>query len=136
MTYTTCICHITMFSRLPHEIIDNHIMPYAYNLQPKELLLDIKSWNTDINLIYYNYFTESARPFSKYNELILLNDLERFIKQNSDSLSNSNISSLLKIFLIDKTENMMRKIRLLIGLLTPRERTMFFNQFILEDLDD
>lgn len=125
-----------MFSRLPHEIIDNHIMPYAYNLQPKELLLDIKSWNTDMNLISYNYFTESMRPFSKYNELILLNDLERFIKQNSVSLSNSRISSLLKIFLIDKTENMMRKIRLLIGLLTPRERTMFFNQFILEDLDD
>ena len=65
MTYNTCICHIIMFSRLPHEIIDNHIMPYAYNLQPKELLLDIRTFVSDFSLISSVYHTQYKQSCNK-----------------------------------------------------------------------
>ena len=144
MTYNTCICHIIMFSRLPHEIIDNHIMPYAYNLQPKELLLDIRTFVSDFSLISSVYHTQ-------YNDLVLLNDLESlvdYIDENTitNSLQSSIVLSRLcenrnqitsKIsFLKQKNVNTARKTRLLWGLFTPRERTLFFNRFIIEDLDE
>lgn len=135
MTYNTCICHIIMFSRLPREIIDNHIMPYAYNLQPKELLLDIRTFVSDFSLISSVYHTQ-------YNDLVLLNDLESITNSLQSSImfsrlygNRNQITSKISFFK-QKNVNTVRKTRLLWGLFTPRERTLFFNQFILEDLDE
>ena len=119
--------------RIPEDLLINNVYPYTYKLQSKELLLDIKSWHTDTNLINYIYYTESMRPFSKYNDLMLLNDLERFIKKYRHMLFYRKISDILNHMLVDKTTNMKRKIRILVGLLTPIERTRFFNEFVLID---
>jgi hypothetical protein len=119
--------------RIPEDLLVNNVYPYTYKLQPKELLLDIKSWHTDTHLINYTYYTESITPLSKYNDLILLNDLERFIKKYRHKLFYRKISEILNQMLFDKTTNMKRKIRILIGLLTPIERTRFCNEFVLID---
>lgn len=144
MTYNTCICHMMIFSRLPQELINYCIMPYAYSPKPGDLLLDIHTFVNDFSLISSIYQTQ-------YNDLILLNDLELFVNSIDENIITNSLSSHIifsrlrgnrntilakETFFKQKNVNTARKIRLLWGLFTPRERTLFFNQFILEDLDE
>ena len=48
----TCL---QLFSKLPMDIIINHILPYTYQMQPIKLLQDIKSYIKDLNIIK-NYY--------------------------------------------------------------------------------
>lgn len=115
-----------IFSKLPHELINYCIMPYAYNPKPRELLMDIRSFVSDFSLISSIYHTQ-------YNDLILLNDLEsifNFIDENT----NPTITRIS--FFKQKKKNTVRKNRLLWGLFTPSERTIFFNRYILDNLDE
>lgn len=117
-----------IFSRLPQELINYCIMPYAYNPKPRELLMDIRSFVSDFSLISSIYHTH-------YNDLILLNDLEsifNFIDENTNT--NPTISRIS--FFKQKKKNTVRKNRLLWGLFTPSERTIFFNRYILDNLDE
>ena len=41
----------TLLKLLPSDIIINHIIPYTYQIQPSELLLDIVSFQKDFDLI-------------------------------------------------------------------------------------
>ena len=57
---------------MPPDIVINHIMPYVYHPQPKKLLMDIRSFYQDYNLIENYYAFE-------HNYDILLTDLIRFL---------------------------------------------------------
>jgi hypothetical protein len=125
-------------NKLPIDLIYNHIMPFTYQLQDKNHLLDIRSFVSDYNILEHLYFCD-------YSSIVLLNDLEIFIYE-----SNKYIFSRFKImeeknnlevcyheimFFKDNTINVERKIRLIWGILTPFERTKFINKFIIDKYD-
>ena len=132
---------ISIFSKLPEEVIVNHIMPFAYKIQKKELLKDIQYYNMDLN---------SCRIFYDWNSLlrdmihfINLNLKTRFgrinaitifkriyaLKDKSDREINEYIN---KFSVLDKdTYVNKRKARQLFGLLNRYERVEFFNVYVL-----
>jgi|UniRef100_A0A6C0D2B2 hypothetical protein len=137
---------------LPDDIIINHVIPYTYLPQPKELLLDIRSFTSDLDFVDMNYMT-------LYNEYILLHDLIKFcnnkkypvfdidvkfenIFRRSFYIHKMDESDLLHHIFInyhrDMNNNILRKTRILWGLLSPIQRCRFINYHILEmyDLDD
>lgn len=139
-----------IFSKLPENIIIENIIPYIYKFQDKSLLSDIRSFNKDYDLV------DSIYSYS-YKEVILLNDLKKFVKSIDDSsminammvsshiyspfftrnimLKNKSITQIAiwKKYFYESKISISSKNRLIWGLMTPKERTSFFNKFILED---
>ena len=142
--------------KLPECIIINDIMPFTYKLHDKNLLLDIRSFNTDFNLVDSMYCCEPIRE-SNYGNMLFFNDLTKFIKTvDNSSMLNAMMDSkdiykpffTRKILLKNKSITQIEcwqkqfyeskisvnsKNRLIWGLMTPSERTHFFNVFILLD---
>ena len=128
-------------SKIPDDVIINHIIPYTYNIQPKEILMDIKSFYIDYNIINNVYIFD-------YNNVILLRDLLFFTEiyeyKKLINIFKKHIffKNYLNIqicnYIINNIElnikiNTDRKVRFLIGLMTPFQRTRFINKFILID---
>lgn len=132
--------------RLPIDIIINHILPYTYNSQKPEHLLDIRSFVHDYQLMESLYYD--------YNEIVILNDLVRYCNNNVAPLYglHKKYEKTLRRYVIFQTktsaeihdyvfgvfhrrilENTERRIMFLLGLLTPRERTWFFNTYYIHD---
>jgi hypothetical protein len=130
---------------LPDDIVVNHIIPYTYEKQPIILLQDIRSYSSDLDLIDNYYMFES-------NEIILLNDLVRFCNNNIApvydvepryetilkrhfSMKDKTRLEIKQFVFIDFHRRLIvhpeRKIKFLWGLLTPVERTRFFNRYVL-----
>jgi hypothetical protein len=124
-------------NQLPLEIIINNIIPYTYNIQSKNLLVDIRSFYIDYNIIDNIYTFD-------YNNIILLRDLlfftqlnkyekliniiKKHIFFNNDSIKASNY--IINNFETNIKLNIDRKIKFLFGLMTPIQRTRFINTFI------
>ena len=104
-----------LFNMLPTEIIINHIIPYTYQIQSKELINDIINYKKDFSIIQ-NIFAFD------YNYKILLNDLHLFCNENKKLYANKDI--------LYKSNKIKRQIRLIWGSLTPIERNRFINNFI------
>ena len=138
-----------LIDRLPFDVIVNHILPYTYNPQPKNLLLDIRSYVNDYALVESVYITQ-------YNEFVLLHDLKKYCGAylNPYFGMNNNFYSILRrhVNIIYQSEetlintvrnnfqrnleiNTERKVKFVWGLLTPTERTDFINNFIIMDDD-
>jgi hypothetical protein len=138
--------NIQLFNMLPIEIIINEIIPFTHKPQPNRHTNDIRSFFVDMNLI--------ENMFYAHNDIIVLNDLIRFcnsfispvydisdkyelILRRHFSLKNKTNDELWHfvffIFHRNLLENTSRKIRFLFGLLTPIERTRFFNHFYIDD---
>jgi len=138
-----------LIDRLPFDVIVNHILPYTYNPQPKNLLLDIRSYVNDYALVESVYITQ-------YNEFVLLHDLKKYCGAylNPYFGMNNNFYSILRRHVSIKNQseetlinmvrnnfqrnleiNTERKVKFVWGLLTPTERTDFINNFILMDDD-
>lgn len=132
---------------LPNDVLINHIIPYTYSPQNRELLLDIRSFKTDLD------FTESTY-LTLYNEFILLHDVIKFCNNKKYPVFNIDAkfeNILRRGFMLkhmnepmltyhifqhyhrDMNTNSMRKIRRLWGLLLPRQRSRFINIHILEE---
>ena len=128
--------------RLPFDVVINHILPFTYQVQPKPLLADIRSFVKTIERIKDKYTFD-------YNYYILLVDLicycnkeelasfmmnyefSDIIKRNIKyrHFSNVRMEYLVYLNLLDNIhEHTMRKIRFLWGLLTPQERILFENR--------
>ena len=136
-------------NKLPVEII-NKIIPYTYRFQDRSLLLDIKSFNNDISIIYNTYFT-TLHGFERHrihNQYILLVDLEDYFLNKISSqklhdvmkrfyilsnVKNYSENKFLNYFFKYKDKNQLSKIRLLLGIMNPFERTDFINIYILDD---
>ena len=133
--------------RIPYDVIVNHIIPYTYMPQSRELLCDIRSFKSDFDLVESVYFTQ-------YNEFILLHDLIKFCNNKKYPVFEIDIkfeSILRRHFIIAKMDEIVRthyifihyhrdmnnhllqKIRILWGLLLPVQRTAFINYNILEE---
>lgn len=93
--------------KIPNDIIINHIIPYTYQTQTKNLLLDIISFTKDFDIIKNIYTFD-------YNFNILLQDLLLFCDDELDlflSISNPTNKKLW-------------------GLLSIYQRTRFINKHI------
>lgn len=66
-----------LMKKIPEEIIVEHICPYLYQPQSKELCEDIKSFVYTKNHLYNLYFSKYS--LRKYNRQWLLSDICRFI---------------------------------------------------------
>ena len=125
-------------NKLPKDLIYNHIVPFTYQLQDKKLLLDIRSFVSDYNILEHLYFCD-------YSSIILLNDLQIFIYDSNKYIfsrfNKMKCNTKLQVccyeisFFNNKTSNTEMKVRLLWGLLTPFERTKFINRFIIDKFD-
>jgi hypothetical protein len=128
--------------RLPLDIIINHILPYTYNTKDREHLLDIRTFVSDCQFMKSLYYD--------YNEIIILNDLVRYCNNNVAPLYglHKKYENILRRYTMFQTktsgeihdyvfgvfhrrilENTERRILFLFGLLTPRERSDFFNVY-------
>lgn len=144
-------------NRIPEDVIINHILPFTYRLQPKELLRDIKTFVEDFGLVE-QYYTDD------FNTVFLLRDLITFCTKNSEVCMNitnklteimrrhfsyKNVSDTIMFskahnlphfcfvfikasMMSNKTKSLVKRYtRFLWGLLTAEERTRFINKFIL-----
>ena len=148
--YFDTIMDLELFTKLqsniPEDVVINHIVPYTYERQKKEILQDIRTHYSDYQLLndWYTY---------GYNEAICFNDLLRFcnncivpirfnkkwyeiVLKRHIMFSNSS-EEVLTEYIIDKFyftayEMISPKIRFIWGLLTPIERTRFINMYVLK----
>lgn len=100
---------------IPTDIVINYIIPYTYQIQPRELLIDIISFQKDFALIDTLYAFD-------YNYQILLNDLLYYFNDKKFKTKTSAKTSV-------KTK-IKTKIKIIWGLLTVYERTRFINNCI------
>lgn len=129
-TKSTALNQLQLFKKIPVDVFMNHILPYTYRVQSKILLMDIRSFYTDYQIIGDIYSTQ-------YNAKILLYDLLNFYKGNNRiQLPTINTIGLEYRAKINKTMNHKRKNRIIWGSLNPIERTRFINNYILIDLED
>jgi hypothetical protein len=139
-----------LISKLPLDIIINHLIPYTYNVNPKRHLVDIRSFYRDNNFIYNLYFTE-------FNHYILLYDLLSFCNGGKPLIYGIHYNFVLilkRTFMMKQgsrediedyifnnyldermNKNITEKIKMLFGLLTCKERTAFIN-FHIDDFID
>ena len=133
--------------RLPSEIIINNILPYTYEKKPSELLLDIRTFKTDFNILINLY------AFN-YNYRILLFDLLYFCnnKISTHEFVTLNLQDLLKrnymlskytnnqlIYFVyeyfhssKKRKKTLSQIKFLYGLLSQSERSEFIYTVLIE----
>jgi len=140
----------SLIDKLPVDVIINHILPYTYEPQPLKLLADIRSFYTDYNLLENTYMFDYNNAVLLFDILTFCNSSRQPIYQMSDYFiyvltRNFTLSSYtgggLQLFVFNKyfrdlPDNQDSKIKFLWGLLTPRERTLFINKFILIDYQD
>jgi hypothetical protein len=136
---------IALLKRIPEDVVINHIVPYTYKPQKRELLQDIRTYYNDSQILtqWYEY---------GYNEAICFNVLLRFcnncivpirfnkkwyeiILNRHIMFSNSSSDFLIEYinshFYFRRNQTISPKIRFIWGLLTPVERTRFINIYIL-----
>lgn len=134
------IVNIINKKKIPIEVLWKHIIPYTYNCQSKELLSDIKSYYSDLNLfknIYYTDYNYNFNTFLLYVEL-----LDYYDQDMTNNVLSMNFKGLLKrhiilkdisiedeykvILYLRKSYNRERYIKMIVGLMTPKERNRFF----------
>jgi hypothetical protein len=137
---------------LPYYLVHRCIIPYTYELQPKQLMLDVRSFSTDFSIldnVYACNYTSSIM----FNDIVHYCDvihrrtdnvdvnyrmpkcmqiLRRFISlQSKDDTYIQNLAICNQVNRSPK--NYTRHSRFIWGLLTPSERTEFINEYVLDD---
>ena len=136
-----------LLNKLPFDVIINHIIPFTYKPQPKNLLRDIRSFYHDYQMLD-NYYTFDS------NNMILIHDLVRFCNNNRDLLTETltgfyvilrrhfhfktrdPVRYIITQFYDNIHSNIDKKTKFLWGLFTPRERTAFINRYIISALQE
>lgn len=129
---------IRLMARVPEDVIVQHICPYLYQPQSKELCEDIKSFVYTKKYLYDLYFSKYS--LREYNREWLLADISRFINgYNSYYFRYSNLyyATVKKLFMLkDKKLEFVHKfilkierqlppeigIHIKIGILNPKQR--------------
>tara|TARA_Y100000361_G_C11161886_1_gene348033 strand:+ start:2811 stop:3251 length:441 start_codon:yes stop_codon:yes gene_type:complete len=140
------IVNIINKKKIPMEVLWKHIIPYTYNCQSKELLYDIKSYYSDLNLFKNIYYTEYNKNFNTF--LLYVELLDYYEQDMTNNVLSMKFKGLLKrhiilkeiiddeykvILYLRKSYNRERYIKMIVGLMTPKERTDFFNKYVLVD---
>jgi hypothetical protein len=127
-----------LMNRLPDDIIMNHIIPYTYSTQPVSLQEDIHDFKTSFPQIIQIY---TGIYGTRYGLNLLHLDIIRFtspprvlydVMKRHFNLRNASSQRIHQIII--GFRNVYRKTKMIWGLLTPRERTHFFNEYTLPRL--
>ena len=126
--------------KLPIDII-RYIIPYTYNIQNKELLVDIKNYSktkNEVYIIYYNYWILALGEEEPEDKNWIINDIFRYLN-NYQLLETMYSKYIYDIFTrnvyikdIKKYINNFQKkkvntqINIFWGLLTCLERELFY----------
>ena len=110
--------YISLLNKLPYEIIINHIIPYTYNKQKEDLLVDIVNNYETLNKINNNTQSIHNILYSIYwqNNEYLKNILQRLFIKNHNKLFT------LHIF---NQYNLKKRFKILWSLLNPIERSKY-----------
>ncbi len=144
-----------LMKKIPYYVIHRCIIPYTYELQPRRLLVDIRSFVNDYAMLENTYLL-------LYNSRILFNDLIFYCNGNMRDLTNIyDLTSISQKYLdilrrhvafhcksqddinsriLDgrysiRPYQYLSRSRFLWGLLTPFERSEFINEYLLNDMD-
>ena len=144
-----------LMKKIPYYVIHRCIIPYTYELQPRRLLVDIRSFVNDYAMLENTYLL-------LYNSRILFNDLIFYCNGNMRDLTNIyDLTTISQKYLdilrrhvafhCKSLEDINSRIldgrysirpyqylsrsRFLWGLLTPFERSEFINEYLLNDMD-
>jgi hypothetical protein len=144
-----------LMKKIPYYVIHRCIIPYTYELQPRRLLVDIRSFVNDYAMLENTYLL-------MYNSRILFNDLIFYCNGNMRDLTNIyDLTSISQKYLeilrrhvafhcksqddinsriLDgrysiRPYQYLSRSRFLWGLLTPFERSEFINEYLLNDMD-
>jgi len=135
-----------LINKTNQDVVVEHIYPYNYQCIPNELSRDIRSFHSDINLIdyMYNYY---HRPSILYTDLMYyLNNHHRQIQPNMPAffhiirrffsnriLTDKEVSEIFyKLSYYGNDDNILcGRIRMILGMLSPEERTDFINRYLL-----
>ena len=121
-----------IMKRLPMEL-RYYIIPYAYNIQNKELLMDIKTNLNDFSLVESFYFFDYNDHILLYDILLYLTNINKLNILNRYCVNvHINFKKTLNTQIIHQY-NKPRLLKIIWGLLTRTERTEFINTFILEE---
>lgn len=112
----------TLFHMLPQDVIINHIAPYTYLSKPENLMLDIRTFISDYQLIEDYYLTV-------LNERILLHDLILYFRKR---FGTDKIRSIYKQN-FHRNPDVYTKNRILLAKMSPTDRCLFINDYILVD---
>lgn len=107
--------------KLPEDIIQFVIIPFTYSPQPKEHLLEIRSFVSELRMVDSIYATQ-------YNYNILLHDLLLYTKDITHIGENLNNTASLDE---DRIYGYCRRIW---GQLNTLGRSQFISRFILDDI--
>ena len=132
-------------NKLCDSIVNEFIVPFAYQTQPPELLKDIRSYIVDKNLCDVAY-PDERYPFNEklylfYNLVdfsmnniiknpIRVGKIIKYHKNIRDNYNHKNSKLFLQSIQIGYIVN------LLLGSFTPDERTLFINKFIIKESEN
>jgi len=127
------------------QIMIEHICPYVYNCIPRSLSIDIRSFHSDIHLLD-NMYNHYYRPSVLYTDLMYyMNNTHitqdsnmpaffyiiRRFHPNQELTDKDVAKKFFKLCYDGKDENILcSRIKIIIGMLTPTERTDFINRYL------
>ena len=137
--------HNSLWKKIPVDVFINNIMPYSYTPKDARLLNDIRNFMRDYRMIINNYYFDM-------NEYCLLIDLiwfcnkkllfETIAKSFIDILNRNVMFNSMPLgkkykyiqqnFYYHGSINTAQKNKYILALLTPSERALFINQYIIE----
>jgi hypothetical protein len=119
----------SIFNRIPEDIIREHILPYTYNTQSREHILDIQSYWRDYSIImnYYAIFMNHKILLYDLYDFCFPRVIERYVLFTKVGTPES-FSDICHTILCREVKS---NIRFIFGLLNPIERTQFINEYIL-----
>jgi hypothetical protein len=134
-----------LWRKIPVDVFINHIAPYAYERLDEKLITDIRNFTYDYRMITNYYYFDMNEYCLLYDLICFCNNTSIFETVNTCFLNvlNRNIT-FRQLHLIKKHEyvkqhfyninqlNISKKIKFLLGLLTPFERARFINRYIIE----
>lgn len=131
-----------LFSKLSHSILYEHIYPYIYQPQPKELLTEIKAFPNTKKELYRVYDLPQEEDILYYDLLSYMNKRtvsliqigkgRENILRRHHMLKDYSASKLLEFYIhyfsVNKMKNIETKCSILWGLFTQNERIGFINR--------
>lgn len=115
-----------LIKKIPEHIVEQYIVPFTIEKKDPNMLIDIRSYTADLDLVYnYYHLNENTDIIDRHNDLYLL----------YRNLASFTYQSVIYVPFNNSFPECTREIRKMWGKMSPKQRTMFVNQFIISDYD-
>ena len=116
-----CDAYNFLITKLPEHIVEQYIIPYTIEERDQNMLLDIRSYISDLDIVYNYYLIHDEDGIGRANSLYLLyRNLGYFLNK-----------SFIHIPFNKMEPECEREIRKMWGKMPPNQRTDFINRFII-----